>query len=148
MTNKKSIDCYQCGVCTGACPTAKVMEGYSPRKILLKYFSDDKEEVIKDSSLWGCTTCHICEDRCPQKIPVGEILTEIKNKASTAGNFPVGFKNTVDLILKTGKAIQSSDRNKRIRDQLSLPGFDKLNDEILHELEQIIKDTGGLVALK
>lgn len=152
MKNKKTIkeilfDCYQCGVCTGACPTAKVMEGYSPRKILLKYFSDDKDEVIKDSKLWGCTTCHICEDRCPQKIPVGEILTEIKNKATTAGNFPAVFKTSVDLILKTGRAIQSSDRNKRIRSQLLLPDFDKLKDEILQEIEQIMKDTGGVPGL-
>lgn len=150
MKNKLTIEkkfsaCYQCGVCTGGCPTAKVLEGYNPRKIILKYFSDDKddkEELLKDSKLWGCTTCHICEDRCPQKIPVGKILTEIKNKATEAGNFQAGIKTSFDLILKTGRAIQISDRNKRIRAQLNLPEFDKLKDEILREIEQIIKDTG------
>ncbi len=140
LFNKEDLfECYQCARCTGSCPAAMVMNSYGPREILLRCLNLGQEAVVKDERIWYCTTCHVCEDRCPQEINIPELLTALFNLAAQQGNLPENIKFGVDLIAKTGRSLIISDKVHRDRQRLSLPNLPPLN---VDEIDGILKKIG------
>jgi len=138
--NKEDLlECYQCARCTGSCPAAQVMNSYGPRETLLRCLNLGQEAVVTDERIWYCTTCHVCEDRCPQEINIPELLTAIFNLAAQRGNLPEKIKFTLDLVAKTGRSLIINDKVLKDRQKLSLPPMAALN---LDEIEGILKKTG------
>ena len=56
--------CFQCGTCTGSCPSAP-RSTYRIRKFMRRCVLGLEEEALTDPDLWLCTTCYSCTDRCP-----------------------------------------------------------------------------------
>jgi heterodisulfide reductase subunit C len=140
LFNKEDLfECYQCARCTGSCPAAMVMNSYGPRETLLRCLNLGQEAVVRDERVWYCTTCHVCEDRCPQEINIPELLTAIFNLAAKNGNLPEKIKFAVDLIAKTGRSLIVNEKVLKDRQKLSLPTLDSLN---IDEIEGILKKTG------
>jgi heterodisulfide reductase subunit C len=140
LFNKEDLfECYQCARCTGSCPAAMVMNAIGPRETLLRCLNLGQAAVIKDERVWYCTTCHVCEDRCPQGINIPELLTAIFNLAAQQGNLPEKIKFGVDLIAKTGRSLIVNEKVLKDRLKLALPPLDPLNIE---EIEGILKKTG------
>jgi heterodisulfide reductase subunit C len=130
--------CLQCAVCTGSCPAARVIEGYNPREIILRYLLYGEEtEIVESDMIWCCTTCHTCEERCPHGISVGALLLEIMNHAAQRGRLPDGVRQTIASIAETGRAVQVTSRAERVRDELGLEPIRNCNTEdiraLLHE---------------
>jgi heterodisulfide reductase subunit C len=140
LFNKEDLfECYQCARCTGSCPAAMVMKSYGPREILLRCLNLGQETVVRDERVWYCTTCHVCEDRCPQEINIPELLTAIFNLAAQRGNLPEKIKFAVEMIAKTGRSLIVNEKVLKDRQKLSLPPLDSLN---IDEIESILKKTG------
>ncbi|MGA7797039.1 MAG: 4Fe-4S dicluster domain-containing protein, partial [Methanoregula sp.] len=59
--------CYQCGTCTGSCPSAP-RSTYRIRKFMRRAVLGLENEALNDPDLWLCTTCYSCTDRCPRDI--------------------------------------------------------------------------------
>ena len=137
LFNKEDLfECYQCARCTGSCPAAMVMKSYGPREILLRCLNLGQETVVRDERVWYCTTCHVCEDRCPQEINIPKLLTAIFNLAAQRGNLPEKIKFAVELIAKTGRSLIVNEKVLKDRQKLSLPPLDPLN---IDEIEGILK---------
>jgi len=131
-------ECYECSRCSGSCPVALSFKGLGPRKILLKCLQQGQEAVIEDPLLWYCTTCQVCEDRCPQRIPIPELLTGLKNMASRKGNLPEKIRFSVEKIAKTGRSVLAF-RVERERERYGLPPLPEVNTE---EISRILAETG------
>ena len=136
-------ECYQCARCTGSCPAAFAVEGFNPRNILLTYLRLGVDAVITDEKLWCCTTCHVCEDRCPQLIDVADLLCSLMNEAAKKGHVPEKVRSTAETILHTGRALHVSRRVEAIREKLGLKPLPQVPVE---EVEGILEKT-GLAAL-
>ena len=89
-------ECYQCSRCTGSCPAAIVVKGFNPRNLLLTCSRMGLESAISDEKLWCCTTCHVCEDRCPQMIEVTDLLRTLMNEAARRGFIPERVKASTE----------------------------------------------------
>ncbi len=140
LFNKEDLyECYQCARCTGSCPAAMVINSYGPREILLRCLNLGQEAVVGDERIWYCTTCNVCEDRCPQEINIPELLTAIFNLAAQRGNLPEKIKFGVDMIAKTGRSLIINEKVLKERRKLALPPLDPLN---IDEIEGILKKTG------
>ena len=140
LFNKEDLfECYQCARCTGSCPAAMVLKSYGPRETLLRCLNLGQEAVINDERVWYCTTCQVCEDRCPQEINISELLTAIFNLAAQRGNLPEKIKFSVDMIAKTGRSLIVNEKVMKDRKKLALPALEPLN---LEEIEVILKKTG------
>ncbi len=61
---EKLRHCYQCGVCTAACPVRKV-KTFSPRGIIYDVISAG---APADERVWDCLVCNSCYDACPQGV--------------------------------------------------------------------------------
>ncbi len=76
------LDCIQCGVCTGSCPTRFAMD-YSPMQIIKMIQLGMREKVLSSSTIWMCSDCYTCYTRCPQDINITSLMMSLKNLAMT-----------------------------------------------------------------
>jgi heterodisulfide reductase subunit C2 len=139
FNKEELLECYQCARCTGSCPAAMVMNSIGPRETLLRCLNLGQEAVVTDERVWYCSTCHVCEDRCPQGINIPELLTAIFNMAAQRGNMPEKIRFGVDLIAKTGRSLIINEKVQRERQKLSLPALAPMS---IDEIEAILKKTG------
>lgn len=78
--------CLQCGTCGGSCPSGPDMD-HSPRALFAMLDSEMEEEVLMSNTHWYCVSCYQCIVRCPQEIPITDIMYTLKRKAIKAGYF-------------------------------------------------------------
>ncbi len=69
--------CIQCGTCSSSCPMTDAMD-YGPRSLFALIRDADMEAVIHSNSPWMCVSCYQCTSRCPQEIPVTELMYGLK----------------------------------------------------------------------
>jgi len=81
---ERVIACYQCGTCSGSCPTASAMD-YTPRRLLHMLRLGMAGRVLASRSIWLCTSCYSCTDRCPREIKVGETMLGLRTLAVSRG---------------------------------------------------------------
>ncbi|MFL7812854.1 MAG: 4Fe-4S dicluster domain-containing protein [Anaerolineales bacterium] len=78
--------CLQCGTCAGSCPSGPDMD-YSPRAIFAMLEAGMDEQVLKSNTPWFCVSCYHCMVRCPQEIPITDIMYTLKRRAIAAGYY-------------------------------------------------------------
>lgn len=76
--------CYQCGVCSGSCPTMTRM-AYGPRKIMHMIHLGMADRVLRSEDIWYCVSCFSCSARCPQGIEIGDVMSCLRNMAVARG---------------------------------------------------------------
>jgi heterodisulfide reductase subunit C len=113
--------CYQCGVCAGGCPVGRWRSDFNPRLFVLNILRDDITEILDHHSIWLCTSCLTCLERCPQKIEVSEIVVQLKNAAARNGNAAESEVKKHREIMKTGWLQNPTKRILRVRQELGLP---------------------------
>ncbi|MCB9450221.1 MAG: 4Fe-4S dicluster domain-containing protein [Anaerolineaceae bacterium] len=74
------ITCLQCGTCGGSCPSAADMDS-TPRRLFAMLMAGMDDEVLKSNTPWYCVSCYYCTVRCPQNIPITEIMYTLKQEA-------------------------------------------------------------------
>jgi heterodisulfide reductase subunit C len=83
--------CIQCGTCSGSCPLASEMD-FGPRGLFALIRAGDMEPALRSNTLWLCVSCQACTVRCPQEIPVTELIHALKQLALEHGLVPRGQK--------------------------------------------------------
>ena len=114
--------CYQCGTCTGSCPSAP-RSSYRIRKFVRRAVLGLENDALTDPDLWLCTTCYSCTDRCPRDIAPTDIIMAMRNLAFKREIVPRNFLNTVQFIYKTGHGVPNNDEIGRAscRERVSDP---------------------------
>ena len=133
--------CERCGKCSGACPSYRFMPEFNPAQIVIKLATREKEkieDIFMDPSIWFCTMCHTCLERCPENVAPSHLFVEVKNIAAQQGNLPDSLKKESNQIIETGLTVPISPAIKRRRDELGLMEFLPPNIE---EIQKIIKKT-------
>lgn len=78
--------CLQCGSCGGSCPSGPDMDT-SPRQLFAMVMADMEEEVLSSNTPWYCVSCYYCTVRCPQEIPITDLMYSLKQMAIQAGKY-------------------------------------------------------------
>ena len=79
--------CMQCGVCAGSCPLGEHWQ-HLPQQLFMMIRAGKREAVLSSESMWMCTTCYSCVDRCPRGIPVTHIMHGLAHYAKRLGLSP------------------------------------------------------------
>lgn len=79
LTGGAIAPCFQCGVCTATCPWGEVRETpFSVRRLL----REAQLGLFEASELlWLCTSCGLCESKCPRCVPVAKIVRSLRHLA-------------------------------------------------------------------
>lgn len=88
---KDILRCIQCGTCSGSCPYSDQMD-YAPRGLFALIRDGEMDEVLKSNTMWFCSSCYQCVERCPQEIPVTDIMYSLKQIALKMNATPSGPK--------------------------------------------------------
>ena len=160
----KVLECIQCGVCAGSCPTRFAMD-YSPTQILKMINLGMREQVLSSSTIWECTSCHTCAARCPRGIEITTLMMPLKNlslkanlaKSKTKPKFHKSFFEVInkygrlsETVLMT-KTMKKSDpkammHNASLGLRMARKGKIRLRPEKIEhtaDLENMLKKTTG-----
>lgn len=81
------VHCFGCQTCTTVCPVVMNYEnpqevvGLLPHQIMNCLGLGLTEMATGPQMLWDCLTCYQCQEHCPQKVKVTDVLYGLKNLA-------------------------------------------------------------------
>lgn len=83
---EKLRTCLQCGTCGGSCPSSADMDS-TPRRLFAMLMANMEEDVLSSNTPWYCVSCYYCTVRCPQDIPITDLMYSLKQMAIAKGNY-------------------------------------------------------------
>lgn len=88
---RKILRCIQCGTCSASCPLTDQMD-YAPRELFALIRDGEMITALRSNTLWYCVSCYYCIVRCPQEIPVTDLIYALKQMAVQQGLCPACHK--------------------------------------------------------
>jgi len=58
---------------------------HSPRRIFAMLEANMKDKVLRSNTPWYCVSCYYCTERCPQQIPITDIMYTLRRMAIAEG---------------------------------------------------------------
>ncbi|MBU2560476.1 hydrogenase iron-sulfur subunit [archaeon] len=86
---EESLPCYQCGICSGSCPAARLESTFNPRRMVVNSNLGKTKIPANNKSIWLCAGCFCCSHNCPNDVKVAEIVAELRVEAAEVGNLPL-----------------------------------------------------------
>ena len=68
LCGENVFGCYQCGTCSAGCPYVDDMD-LTPDEVL-RYVILDRLDVLNSKTIWLCSSCFTCAERCPRDINI------------------------------------------------------------------------------
>jgi heterodisulfide reductase subunit C len=105
------VHCLQCGSCGGSCPSGAEME-YTPRTLIAMINAGDREAVLAANTMWACVSCYACTTRCPQNIPITDMIYTLKRIAIAEERYhgtdaPALAKAFTNFVDKYGRSYEA-----------------------------------------
>jgi heterodisulfide reductase subunit C len=140
--------CFQCGMCSGSCPTLSRME-YGPRRIMHMVRLGLVDQVLRSNDLWFCVSCFTCAARCPQGVEITDVMSVLRNMAlarGTARDEEATFSRTfVDVLQRHGRMYEMEVLLRYYTGQPGLSGVGHLLQQAVLGLNMFRK---GKIALQ
>lgn len=136
--------CFQCGTCSGGCPSGR-RTPLRTRQIIRKA-TLGIEAVLKDEDLWMCSTCYTCYERCPRGVPTTDIIIKLRNMATQKGYILTPHRNLTHILIQTGHGVPlgGTDNNwTKLRASYGLepiPPTVHSHPEAVKEIQVLIED--------
>ena len=107
---ERIVHCMQCGSCSGSCPNGPDME-HTPRTLFALIEAGQRERVLSSNTMWCCVSCYACTTRCPQNIPITDIMYALKRLAIRDGlardtDAPALAKTFTGLLDRYGRSFE------------------------------------------
>jgi Fe-S oxidoreductase len=143
--NEKLKTCIQCGSCTGSCVAADGMS-ISPRRLWRSAQMGMDSAVMESMSYWNCTTCGLCDKRCPRGIPLSQIMLSLREKYDKGGGVISGVSQTIENLQKSGNITGDDPQNRFLwLDNLALSEEDRA--KLFKKQSEAVYFTGCVGAL-
>jgi len=131
--------CYQCGTCASSCPVAKITERFNPREVIKLSLLGEKDEVISGDAMWLCCSCYNCQERCPQKVEIADVIYALRNIAFKEGYIPNIYSEFASALLNDGRIVKVS---RFVENKRSVLGLPPLQPTGVDALRKILSATG------
>ncbi len=113
--------CFMCRTCSSSCPIATLEKGFDPVKLIRMCLYGLWDQLLRDPTLWLCTSCYACQERCPQGIKIADFITVLKNLAVKKGEPPPGIKAQREIITQAGRVYPLDEFDNKKRAKMGLP---------------------------
>jgi len=136
--------CFQCGTCTGSCPSGR-QTAFRTRKLVRRAQLGLKDDIMDSDDLWLCTTCYTCYERCPRGVEIVDIIMALRNMAVREGKMAPQHRKIAQLVSRTGHLVNLRDEDKALRKKLGLeevPPTVMQQPEGLEQVKKICSKTG------
>ena len=119
-SGKELSRCVACGTCSSGCPVHAQRPDFDPRKIIRMILMGLEDELVKDGTIWLCSTCYTCIERCPQNVGCAEIITEMRNLTANSGKTPEAFRMQMEALRKQGRVYEIEEFDNKKRGKMGL----------------------------
>ncbi len=107
---ERLVHCLQCGSCGGSCPSGAEMQ-YTPRALIAMIGANDRDAVLAANTMWACVSCYFCTSRCPQDIPITDIIYTLKRLSIAEKRYqdtdaPALAKTFTDFVDRYGRSFE------------------------------------------
>ncbi|MDH7476781.1 MAG: 4Fe-4S dicluster domain-containing protein [Candidatus Bathyarchaeota archaeon] len=113
--------CYQCGTCASSCPVAKITEKFNPREVIRLALLGMRDEVLSGDAIWLCSSCYNCQERCPQKVEIADVIYALRNIAIREGHVPNIYSEFAAGLMSEGRIVPISKFLEKKRPEYGLP---------------------------
>jgi heterodisulfide reductase subunit C len=99
--------------------------------------------VLNDISIWECTVCQVCTERCPRATNPGEIILAARRLQAADLGFPVTLMDVLMNIKKMGHAM-GVEHAKKLRKKVGLeelPPTACKDPEAIKEISALLSKT-------
>ncbi|MBD3185232.1 CoB--CoM heterodisulfide reductase subunit C [Candidatus Bathyarchaeota archaeon] len=135
--------CYQCGTCTGGCPSGR-RAAIRTRDVIRQALVGLDDDLLSSDLLWLCSTCYTCYERCPRDVPTTDIIIKLRNIASHRGLMKGPHLAVSKMLIETGHGVPINDEKwSNLRKSLKLtplPPTVHSFPEAVKEVQTIIKE--------
>lgn len=76
LCGEEIFDCFQCGVCSSACPLSEEMD-LKPSTLIRKVQLGLKG-TLQCKAIWICSSCFTCLARCPRNIDIAKVAEALR----------------------------------------------------------------------
>jgi heterodisulfide reductase subunit C len=138
------LRCFQCGTCTGSCPSGR-QTAFRIRKLIRWAQLGIDEKVLPSEDLWMCTTCYTCQERCPRGVEITDIVMTMRNIAVERGYMQKAHARIGAQLAKTGHLLPFKEEQVKVRENLGLRGTPPTilsNKNALGCVLKIMEETG------
>ncbi len=132
------MKCYQCGTCASSCPVATITTRFNPRVVIKEAIADDRHHLVVDDPIWLCCSCYNCQERCPQRVAIAEVMFALRNIAIGEGHTPKAFVEMASNLVNEGRVVPTAGFVSKRRETVGLP---PLKDTGVEPLKQILSAT-------
>ena len=85
---------------------------YTPRTLIAMINAGDRDAVLAANTMWACVSCYLCTTRCPQNIPITEIIYALKRMSIAEGRYsgtdaPALAKTFTGFVDKYGRSYEA-----------------------------------------
>lgn len=77
LSEQNLYGCYQCGKCSGGCPSVSQMD-ILPNEVIRLLQTRRVEDVLNCKTIWICAACFTCTVRCPRGIDLAKIMESLR----------------------------------------------------------------------
>lgn len=77
LSGESLLNCYQCGRCSGGCPSAPFMD-LLPNQVIRLAQLGREEEVMCSKTIWLCASCFTCFVRCPHGVDLAKVMEAMR----------------------------------------------------------------------
>ena len=93
-----------------------------------------KKEVIGGDAIWLCCSCYNCQERCPQKVEIAELIYALRNIAIEAKNIPKIYSEFEKALMSEGRIVSISKFMENRRSDHGLPPLQRTGVEPLRRI--------------
>jgi heterodisulfide reductase subunit C len=129
--------CYQCGTCASSCPVTRLSKDFNPREIINQTLSGERD-ILLNEALWLCCSCYNCQERCPQKVEIADVIFTLRNIAIDQGTMPPIYTEFANALTGEGRIVKVS---KFMEQKRSSQGLPPLQPTGLDALKKILAAT-------
>lgn len=133
------LSCYQCGTCASSCPVARVTERFNPRELIKQSLLGERDQIVNGDALWLCCSCYNCQERCPQKVEIADVVYALRNIAMKEGNVPTIYSEFMAGLMNEGRVVPISKFLEKKRADYGLP---PLKPACMDDVKKILSATG------
>ena len=134
MGGETITSCYQCGTCASSCPVARITDKFNPREVIKLSLLGEKEEVLSGDSIWLCCSCYNCQERCPQKVEIADVIYALRNMAFEKDYIPNLYSEFASAIINDGRIAKISKFMEQKRPTIGLPPLQPTGVEALRKI--------------
>ncbi|MGD9094227.1 MAG: (Fe-S)-binding protein, partial [Anaerolineales bacterium] len=130
LTDGAAALCFQCGVCTAACPWGEVKD----EPLSVREFMRQAQLGFRNGneSLWLCTTCAQCEAYCPRGVNISDVFRGLRTIAWEQRTTMKGLPSLLwSVYWNNNPWTQPPSQRSVWAKGLDVPTFDSQQHEIL-----------------